>query len=267
MARYRLPVVVLGVPIRGKRNPYLVMLTRSGFIDVDVVVEESEKPECLIEGSPSPPWSLRIALQEFVGELSARLEAGLFVRVSYSVAGDAPSSSIYAVLSFEVVRRVAEEAGYGLEPGEVVEAAASIDEDAGVGLDYVDGLRRALVEGCSVVYRRGEGAYPADVPGLRLVLLGEETVSGSLEGEIPSSLLSLLTKLSGSVVVEAVSRLRGGEGWGDVWRWCARMENAVYYLVYGLEPGGEGCKWTPGMQSAAMLCLEGRGEGVLLDLV
>lgn len=268
VARYRLPLVVFGVPLPGKRNPYLVLVSERELVDVEVEVGESSSPKLRVDGS-SLGWRVEVALRSFLDVVCDRLEQPLQATV-YLEAGveSLPSASIYAVLSLELVKSVSEAGGYNLEPLELLEAAKSVDVDAGVDFDYVWACRTALMRGRATVFREGEEPLDANVPSVELELVGEEGVGREIDGVLGETLYSLLTRLAGFTVVELVNRLRNGESWENVWGTGARIENAIYYLYYGLNPPvGEECKWTPGFQSGYGVCAKGAGLGELVKFV
>jgi len=262
VARYRLPLVVFGVPLPGKRNPYLVLVSERELVDVEVDVEESSSPRLKVDGV-NLGWRVETALRSFLDVVCDRLEQPLQATV-YLEAGieNLPPTSIYAVLSLELVKSVSEAGGYSLEPLELLEATKSVDVDAGVDFDYVWACRAALMRGRATIFREGEELLDANVPSIELELVGEEEVGLEMGGVLGETLYSLLTKLAGFAVVELVNRLRSGEGWESVWSIGARVENAIYYLYYGLNPpAGEDCKWTPGFQSGYGVCVKGAGLG------
>lgn len=268
VARYRLPLVVFGVPLPGKRNPYLVLVSERELVDVEVDVEESSSPRLKVDGV-SLGWRVEMALRSFLDVVCDRLEQPLQATV-YVDAGveSLPSASIYAILSLELVKSVSEAGGYSLEPQEVLEAAKSIDVDAGVDFDYVWACRAALLRGRATVFREGEEPLDANTPSVELELVGEEEVGREIGGVLGETLYSLLTKFAGFTVVELVNRLRKGESWESVWSVGVRVENAIYYLYYGLNPPtGEECKWTPSFQSGYGVCAKGAGLGELVKFV
>ncbi len=262
MGSYRIAIPVFGVPVRGKRNPYLVLLSEEELVEVEVDVDEAERPAVRVEGTPQPDWRLRIPLASFVDVVSGRLEQPLDVVVRYRVADgvSVPAASLYAVITMELVTSVAEAAGYEMSVDEVLRAAASIDDEAGVGLDYVKAAREAVARGTSMAYREGEEPVPLRVEA-ELELVGEEDVAGSFEDELGEQTLNAITRLAGISVVESVSLLREGADFATVFSRQARVDNALYYLLYGLEPPGEGCKWTPSLSSGFGVCSAGRGLG------
>jgi len=265
VTRYRLPLVVFGVPLPGKHNPYLVLVSERELVDVEVDVEESSSPKLRVDGS-SPGWRVEVALRSFLDVVCDRLEQPLQATV-YLETGveNPPPASIYAILSLELVKGISEAGGYSLEPSELLEAAKSIDVDAGVDFDYVWACRTALMRGKATIFREGEEPLDANVPPVELELVGEEEVGREMGDVLGETLYSLLTRLAGFTVVELVNRLRNGEGWESVWSIGARIENAIYYLYYGLNPpAGEECKWTPGFQSGYGVCAKGTGLGELV---
>ncbi len=261
MVLYRLPLVVAGVPMKTKRNPYIVFLSRDEIVDVDVDAEEGEKPEAHIEGEPPPSWRLTLAFKSFVDTVSARLEQPLRVHLYYTVKGLGypPQSSLYAIASLHLVKYLVEAGGYEMSMREILDACKSIDEDAGVGLDYVNALREALAAGHAIVYREGEGTIDLNL-SLELELVGEEEVVGSIEDELPDSIASAIARLAGVAVVSILDTVREGD-LSTFFRVFSRIENSIYHLLYGVSPPEEECKWTPSLQAVYGVCRPGRGLG------
>ncbi len=255
----------MGVPIRGKRNPYLILSSREPIVDIEVEVEEYSKPTLVLENNYG--WQLRLALTSFIEEVCNRLEQPLKVSISISVdkVKYPPQASLYAITTIAIVKTVAEEAGYELTDEEVLKACNSIDEDAGVGLDYVNGLRTELLIGEGIVYREGEKPIRLSLPPLTLEFVGEEEVANDISNEINEALLTLITKVAGNIVIEYHDKLNslGVENW---FKHVSRLENALYYLLYGIKPPEEKCKWTPSLQAAYAICLEGAGLGEPVSL-
>ncbi len=260
MPGYPLPLVVFGVPVRGKSNPYLVAVSRDPLVSVEVELEEADKPRVRVEGVPEPGWRLTIPLTSFLDVVSDRLEQPLEARVYYRVEGVVypPSASLYAIITYELVRTLAEAGGYTMSEDEIVKAASSVDSDAGVELDYVNAMRTALARKGVLVYREGEEPVPLEL-GFTLELVGEEDAGEP--PELGEPVVNAVTRLAGISVVDAVSRLKGGEPFDRVFDLASRVDNALYYLLYSLQPPGEGCKWTPSISAGYGVCREGMGRG------
>jgi len=265
---FPLALVFAGVPIPGKINPYIVLITPNPVFSIDVEVEESETTSTTIDGVRLG-WRYDIAVKSFVNTLAARLEqpikASIVIRTS-DVITYPPAASIYAATTLAIVKSVVEAAGYELDSHEVLDSASSIDNEAGVGLDYIDGLRKAIMLGKSIVYRHGE--EPVELftgTKLELELVGEEDIGEEVVEVLGDSLLSALTRLSGLAVLEAVQRLR--ESREDFFRLVQRADNAVFYLLYGVETPRTDCKWTPSLQRVYGICKPGAGLGDTLEFV
>ncbi len=266
--RYRLPVPLLGIQLRGRHNPFLVALSSREYVRVSVELDEAEgAPSLRVEGEPSPPDAMKLALGSFLDELSTRLEQPLRARVYYEALRYHPAG-LYAVLTYALVEAVAVEGGYEMSSGEIAEAANSIDADAGVDLDYVDGLRVALARGRSIVYRRGEEPIEVRLEGGRVELVGEEGLGEVIEDRLEDEVHVALSRLVGISVAVAARRVveRGWKGLGESWPVVSRLENGLYYALFGVEPPAEGCKWTPGMHSVFAVCVEA-GMGDRVELV
>ncbi len=244
----------------------MIGVSKDTLIDYSIDAEDSETTSLVVRGEPMPTWRLEFALRSFVEELSSRLEHPLVVRVDYKALNEVPMASLYAVLSLGVIRYIAEEAGYSLSDDEVLKAANSIDDDAGVSLDYVKGLRTALVYGSSMVFREGEEPISISL-GVAIEVVGEEELGRVIDEQLGEALLSSVTRLAGLSVVEVVGLLREKTPWRDVFLYGARLDNALYYLLYGVEPPGEECKWTPSLQTVHGICMEGAGLGRKVELV
>jgi len=261
---YFLALPVFGVPVLGKVNPYLVVASRSRLVAVDVDVVESEAPSARVEG-PRLGWRLELAVKAFVDALSSRLEQPLEAKVSVTVRGveSPPAASVYAAVSLALVEAVAEAGGYSLSEEELLQAASSVDQDAAVWLDYLDGIRFASLRGVSALYRSGED--PVVIGGRGVVVLemvGEQDIGEDISPRLGDPLLVAVARLTGTAVLEAVSRIQGGEArFEELFPLVARVEDGLFYALYGAEPGGEGCKLTPSLQRVYGVCLAGKGLG------
>lgn len=259
---FPLALVLAGVPIPGKSNPYIVLVTPNARVHVEVDVEEASQPTARLEGLRLG-WRFEIAFKSFVDTLSGRLEQPLLVRLRAGVDGVyyPPAASVYAAATLAVVHAVADAGGYSLEPREVLEAANSIDGEAGVDLDYVDGLRTALTTSTSIVFRRGEEPVELNTDGrIVLELVGEEDVGEDYSSNLSDTLLTALTRLSGLSTLEAARLLREGKV-SEALELVRRLDNAVFYLLYSVNPPEGACKWTPSLQRVYGVCAEGVGLG------
>jgi hypothetical protein len=261
---FPLALPVLGVPVLGKHNPYLVLVSPQLLVEVEVEVWEDEQPRASVEGLRLG-WRFELALKSFVDALSARLEQPVAVALRARVEGVEypPAASIYAAATLAIVRAVAEAGGYELSSEEVYEAASGIDRDAAVWLDYLDGLRAAMLRGESLVFREGEDPVPLGL-GDRVVLelVGEQDIGEDYSARMGDALLSAAARLAGVSVLSAVSALQRREArLVDVFPVAARVEDGLFYSLYGAEPAGEGCKLTPSLQRVYGVCLEGKGLG------
>jgi len=261
---YRLALPLFGVPVLGKVNPYLVVVTAEPLVQVELELEEAEKPRASVEGARLG-WRFELAVKSFVDTLSSRLEQPLAVRARVKVPGVEypPAASVYAALSLAIVEAVAEAGGYELSREELLQAASSIDQDAAVWLDYLDGLRAAILRGESIVYRSGEEPVPVGHGGrVELELVGEQDIGEDISPRLSDPLLVAAARLTGTAVLEAVSALQSGEAsLGDLFPLVARVEDGLFYALYGAEPAGEGCKLTPSLQRVYGVCMAGKGLG------
>jgi len=264
LRRYPLALPVFGVPVLGKVNPYLVLASTQPLIGVEVELEEAQSPSVTVEGARLG-WRFELALKSFVDALSARLEQPLAARLGVSVEGVEypPAAPVYAASTLALVEAVAEAGGYELDREEVLAAASSIDRDAAVWLDYLDGLRAAAYGAGSIAYRSGEDPLPLGVGGtVALELVGEQDIGEDVSTRMSDALLVGAARLAGSSVLEAVSALRRREaGFGEVFALAARVDDALFYMLYGAEPAGGTCKLTPSLQRVYGVCLEGSGMG------
>ncbi|WP_048191603.1 hypothetical protein [Pyrolobus fumarii] len=263
---YKLPIPLLGLPLKGRHNPILVALSSTPLVDVEVEVEESNAPSVSVNGEPRLGWRGELALKSFVDELSARLEQPLRFSVYYQARGF-HVAGVYAILTVALVEAVAEEGGYEMEPVEVAEAADSIDWDAGVELDYIDACRRAIVLESSIIFRKGEEPIKVSLAGGKVELVGEEELGDVIEEELGEEIHTALSRLVGlSVAVWSRGIVeKGWEAIRSIWRLASRLENGLYYALFGVAPPPEGCKWTPGLQTAFGVCID-VGEGQTIDV-
>ncbi|KSW11413.1 hypothetical protein CF15_00710 [Pyrodictium occultum] len=266
MYEFPLALVFAGVPLPGRENPYIILVSPNPLVYIDVDIDEAEVSSASVRGLQLG-WRYELAVKSFVDTLSARLEQPLKVVVEVeSPLSYPPAASVYAATSLAVVKAVAEAAGYELDQREVLESASSVDEEAGVLLDYLDGLREALTTGRSLVYRRGEEPLGLSTGArLELELVGEEDIGEEAKEVLEDPIGSAVTRLSGLAVVEAAKRLREGDT--DVFRLVQRVDNAVFYLLYGAETPRAECKWTPSLQRVYGVCRPGAGVGDPVEFV
>ncbi|NOZ89472.1 MAG: hypothetical protein GXO15_06060 [Crenarchaeota archaeon] len=262
---FPLALVLAGVPLPGRHDPYLVVVSRGASLSVRVELAAAEGSPSLRFSRPLG-WRVELPLKSFLDTVSGRLEEPIeaVVEVEWEGVEQPPSATLYAAVSLALLEAVAAEGGYTLERGELLEAARSIDEDAGAWYDFVEGLRTAMLEEASLVYRYGE--EPLRLGGgssFTLRLAGEETVGEDVTGLLGGQLLPAVGRLAGLVVVELVGDLRE-HGWRlepERWRLYSRLENGLYYMLYGAQPPPEGCKWTPGLQGVYGVCSVESGVG------
>jgi hypothetical protein len=263
---FPLALPLAGVPIPGKSNPYIIVVTPNSAVRVSVDVDSSDVPRASVRGVRLG-WRFEIAFKSFVDTLSARLEQPVKIEVSIDAGrlSYPPPAPIYAATTLAVVHAVADAGGYHMEPNEVLEAANSIDSEAGVDLDYVDGLRAALTTAESIVYRRGEEPITLGTERrVELELVGEEDVGEDYTGKMGENVLSAVTRLGGISVVEAVALIREGRV-DEAFELARRVDNSLFYLLYSVNPPEGECKWTPSLQRVYGICLRGVGLGETVE--
>ena len=261
-----LPLVYYGVPLPGKANPYIVLLSKNnGVVETMISIEEAEKTSSVTIRGITLGWRYDVAIKSFVDELSSRLEQPLQIEISISVEGLAypPAASVYAVTTLALVQAVSEQGGYELSPQEVLQAANSIDQEGGVDLDFVDAMRTALVSRKSIVYRRGEEPVELGTgKEMELELVGEEDIGDDITSKLEDPLYSEITRLLGLNVIEVVHKLREkSPGNNTDLSIYERIENAAYYMLYGANPPDPGCKWVPSLQRVYGVCRTGMNLG------
>jgi hypothetical protein len=263
---FPLALVAAGVPIPGKSNPYLVLLTPKNMMRIEVDVDSSSVPQVIIKGLRLG-WRFEIAFKSFVDTLSARLEQPIRVEVNLNTNGLTypPPASVYAAVTLATIHAVADAGGYTMEPHEVLEAANSIDSDAGVDLDYVDGLRTALTVSESIVYRRGEEHVELNTEQrVQLELVGEEDIGEDYSGKLSENILSAVTRLGGISVVEATTLIREGRV-HEALELARRVDNSLFYILYSVNPPEGPCKWTPSLQRVYGICFGKTGLGDVVE--
>ncbi len=267
--QYRMPLVIAyyGVPLPGKSNPYIVLRSKdTSFVSVSVRIKEAERTSSVRTNGVSLGWRYELAIKSFVDEVSARLEQPLHVVLNVAVRGVSfpPASSIYAAAGLAIVQAVSELGGYELTRDEVLQAANDIDREGGVGLDYLEAMRAAIIRGKSLIYRRGE--EPVDLPSNReivLELVGEEDIGDDITGKLEDPIYSEITRLLGLNVIEVAAKLREDDQSNMVPNLSVheRIENAAYYMLYGTGIPDPGCKWTPSLQRVYGICRQGAKLG------
>ncbi|ABM80397.1 hypothetical protein [Hyperthermus butylicus] len=269
MYEFPLALVFAGVPIPGRSNPYIVLVTPNTPIGVDVDVEESDKPLARVTGA-SLGWRFELAVKSFVDTVAARLEQPVSISLRVVLPSSLqypPPASVYAAVTLAIVASVAEAGGYSMDPYEVLEAANSIDEEGGVGLDFIDAMRTAIVRGESIVYRRGEDSVPLSMGSrVELELVGEDDIGEDMSRQLDESVMAAVTRLGGMAVVAAVQKLRSSD-FSHVFQLVSRVDNALFHLLYGVQTPEGPCKWTPSLQRVYGVCLEaGLGDKVEFTL-
>ena len=267
--RYYMPLAIIyyGVPLPGKSNPYIVLRSKDpSLVSIAVKVEEAERASSVKTSGISLGWRYELAIKSFVDEVSARLEQPLHVVLNIAVKGVSfpPASSIYAAASLAIVQAVSELGGYELTRDEVLQAANDIDRESGVGLDYLEAMRAAIIRGKSMIYRRGE--EPVDLPSNReivLELVGEEDIGDDITGKLEDPIYSEITRLLGLNVIEVAAKLRENNQDNVVPDLFVheRIENAAYYMLYGTAIPDPGCKWIPSLQRVHGICRPGAKLG------
>ncbi|MET1101399.1 MAG: hypothetical protein ABWW69_02815 [Pyrodictiaceae archaeon] len=263
---YKYPLIVLGLPLPGKINPYIVLVSKKKLITVNLEIDTSERTRIRILGEPRPDWRLEIAIRSFVDAVSSRLEQGLDMTIEYEARETSSlyTAGLYAILSHAIVKAIVEAGGYEMTDEEILEACKSIDSEAGTDYDYVYALREAASKGRSLVYREGEESIELGNVNVRIELVGEEEVAEPLQEALEDPIASIIARLAGMIVVRSTQMLRNGVEASDVLRRFARLENALYYAVYGIQPPWENCKWAPSLKAGYGICLES-GRGDLID--
>lgn len=261
-----LPLIYYGVPLPGKANPYIVLLSKnSGMVIVTISVEEAEKTSSVMIRGAKLGWRYDVAIKSFVDELSARLEQPLRIEIGIGVErlSYPPAASVYAVTTLALVQAISEQGGYELSPQELLQAANDIDQEGGVDLDFVDAMRTALVLKKSIVYRRGEDPVALDIgKEIELELVGEEDIGDDITDKLEDPLYSEITRLLGLNVIEVVNRLRKESPDKEVdLSIYERIENAAYYTLYGANLPDPGCKWVPSLQRVYGICKAGMNLG------
>lgn len=259
-----LPLVLTGIPIQDKYNPYIILVTSRPLVSIIVDIDEAESVSKAVIKGPNLGWRFDLAIKAFVDTLASRLEQPLIVTVQYDVEGVdyPPAASIYAVSTLAIVKTLSDYVGYSMTDEEILKAASSLDEEAGVWFDYIDGLRYAILKNSSIIYRHREKSLDLNVGAtVVLELVGEEDIGEDLSKNINVDVINVVTRLAGIAVIGAIQQLENGDPFNDVFKLISRIDNALYYMLYGANPPPEECKWTPSLQRVYGVCVYGKGLG------
>ena len=259
-----LSLVFAGAPIPDKYNPYIILVTSKPLVSIIVDIDEAESVSKAVIKGPNLGWRFDLAIKAFVDTLASRLEQPLVVTMRYDVEGVdyPPAASIYAISTLAIVKTLSDYVGYRMTDEEILQAASSLDEEAGVWFDYIDGLRYAILKNNSIIYRHGEKALDLNVGAtVVLELVGEEDIGEDLSKSINADVINVVTRLAGIAVIRAVQQLKNGDPFNEVFRFISRVDNALYYMLYGANLPPEGCKWTPSLQRVYGVCVHERNLG------
>jgi mevalonate kinase len=255
-----LAIVFFGVPLPNRNNPYIVLVSSDADILIRVGLGEEDKASRAIIKGLQLGWRYEIALKSFIDEVSTRLEQPLYVEIEAHIDKTSypPASSVYAATTLAIIQAVSETGGYELSTDEILQAASDIDQEAGIGLDFIDALRTAIVRGKSIIYRKGEEPIALDTKReLVLELVGEEDIGEDLSQNLQDPLASAITRLLGVNVIEAANTIRELQELDNIFQEVElniRIENAAYYMLYGASLPDPGCKWTPSLQRVYAVC-------------
>ncbi len=238
----KVPAVVLGVPLPGSENPYLVSPVGSVRISVDVW--ECNSPEIKAD-----PASIRGLLEGFWGRLTRGMELGVCSRVKLEEAERTPQSGLYASITVGLVHALARSYGEILEDHEIIEMTRYADGDRGDWGYVLDALRYSTLKGKTVVYRNDEEYTSLSDEELPLtprghVILGKPRVTIESVG---SDVYGALIHAMGVTVLEASLRIRDGEGLGRVMESLYPIHEGMLYTIWGVRAGEDSCIYSPGL--------------------
>lgn len=240
----RVPVVLLGIPIEGVENPYLV--APGGQLRITMTYYECGSPALQVSGVPQEV-SRRAA--EFWRKLTDGLGVSACSTASVEGAEGLPVGGTYAALTASLLHLVARAHSDVLSEDEIVEMGRMSDpwEDAPWWQGAVDAMRYCAATGKSVAYRNDEEAVELSGSG---VSAGVESVLAAGKGlsraELGESLFDAVVNMMGQAVLEASDAIRSGsDPMAEALR-RLRVQNAVAYLIYGVRPP-EGCLVVPGL--------------------
>ncbi len=224
--RARTALPVSGVPLRGRVNPYVA--APYSHVEVYVEVGPAERAEARVEGP-----SARL-LETAAAKLAEALGEGFELRMALRLSTAHPEISVYSSAVPVVIEAVARLLGVELGKDEVLEYSSIVDGAVGLSPEYVDiaaALRLAQAGDGPVAYRRGE--EPVPLPrGLEVEVLGCTDVREPLEE--PEELRDALTHLAGLATLSFADALRRRDS--SSLEGASRVENAVWYAVYGVRP-------------------------------
>ena len=267
---YYIPLAIVGVPIPGKTNPYIITRTNSRLVSVEVSLESSKETLTTLRGTPSPDSVLVLAVKSFVDAISYRLEESFRVRITYeSKLLSLPSSHLFSVISTAIIEALVEAGGYEMTGQEIVKAGGSIDRDAGTDYDYITGLRLSILELLDPVFVYRNGEEPIGLPGagkIKVEFTGEEKIETNMYA-YTEKITNLFTRLAGMNVIDTVERLRNSGTQKErmkAFEAASRIDNSLYYALYGLKPI-DNCKWIPSFGAGFGLCVE-KGMGEIVEV-
>ncbi|AMD30784.1 hypothetical protein [Acidilobus sp. 7A] len=255
----RLPVILIGLPMEGVENPYLVA-------PGDKVRVEAEYSECDSRGLRAEGLQQDVA--ERLGEFWRKLMDGLGMGGCANLRVDGmpprwPASGVYAAMSSALLYLTARSHADTLDELEIVEMGRMSDPWGEGSLWWqgaLDAMRYSAATGKAVAYRNDEESVELSDEGVRAELMSVSAVGGGAgRQELGESLFDAVVHMVGQAVLDASDAIRSGSHVRPEALRRARVQNATAYLVYGVAPPQEGsCVWSPGLPGQLQLvCITG----------
>ncbi|ESQ24075.1 MAG: hypothetical protein OSP8Acid_14260 [uncultured Acidilobus sp. OSP8] len=248
------PQVLLGLPMKGSQNPYLV--SPAGAAGFEASYEEGcsglrvDNVRAEVAGKLSNFWSRLASGLGLSGCASLSLTSGR----SWS------PSSLYAASTVALLHVVARSHADVLNEYEIVEMGRMADPWEGPPWwqAVIDALRFSSATGKVVAYRSEEEAVELVKASVSVTPEASEAVGEGVGAEeLGESVYNALVHIIGELVLEASEEVRGEGDLAKAALKRLRVQNAVAHAIYGVRTPEAGCVWVPGLPGVLELVCPG----------
>ncbi len=242
-----IPVIILGSPIPGSENPFLV--SPIAYVIVNLDFRECVNPSLEVSGFKD----LEGMLEAFWSKLNKGLSLNLCSKLnlhSLDGVGRAPLGGLYASLTSLMLYALHKLHGDIAQVLDVIETTSLIDL---VNVDVswkvvLEALRYSALTGKPVAYRGPLEAYVFEEVEWVKATIGSrvEGVKSMVSREnLGFNVYGALVHLMGEAVLEASLRIKEGSSLRDILNVFKLIHDGVTLAVYNLKPTGEKCLWSP----------------------
>ncbi len=230
----QVPIPLFSTPLESVNNPVLVVFDRARVcVEVDTTSETSVYLET---GFPRKDYYNLLAeyIRSFLEPIASEVlgDKGLYVGIN----GFYPYAlGLYALVTTRVLEEM------GLEGNELLDIASSLDKYTGLYSTVLEGLRRAIITGKPLVYRHGEEPVILDykkLAGLETRVSRYTRVTSKAVFKGLDSIRTAIIHLTGYSIIEFTRCILPSCFMEciDLFYNTVRVYNAVYYIVYGVNP-------------------------------